>query len=245
MFGKKKAKTKVFGVPLAESVLANRASTASNLVADVVYDVINYLEKHGIVFFFFFFSSGSEPGGADFLGMEGIYRVPGRQSRLEALRDSYDKGKPIDLEKGMEDPFTCADLLLLYLRSLPEPLLPQPMAADMEAAGDNLSALKSALFRLPAPNRLLLALVVSLQKKPCCSWLFWFFFVLKKLFCLFFFVLKKLFCLFFFFFFFPSTGTTCSPGRCSRGLQQNGPQKRGDSLCALALLLAPRLFGAG
>jgi hypothetical protein len=91
--------------------------------------------------------------------MEGIYRVPGRQSRLEALRDSYDKGKPIDFEKQMEDPFTCADLLLLYLRSLPEPLVPQPMASEMEAAGENLSALKSVLFRLPAPNRLLLSLI--------------------------------------------------------------------------------------
>jgi hypothetical protein len=107
--------------------------------------------------------------------MEGIYRVPGRQSRLEALRDSYDKGnsrerrkekkkkkkkrkkkkkkgrrrrrrsptnqtdlclgKPIEFEAKMEDPFTCADLLLLYLRSLPEPLVPQPMAGDLESLG--------------------------------------------------------------------------------------------------------------
>jgi hypothetical protein len=35
----------------------------------------------------------------------------------------------------MEDPFTCADLLLLYLRSLPEPLIPQPMAGDLESLG--------------------------------------------------------------------------------------------------------------
>jgi hypothetical protein len=47
MFGKKKVKPKVFGVTLAESVLGNKPATAGNLVADVVYDVINYLEKHG------------------------------------------------------------------------------------------------------------------------------------------------------------------------------------------------------
>ncbi len=91
--------------------------------------------------------------------MEGIYRVSGRQSRLEALRESYDKGKPIDFEAKMEDPFTCADLLLLFLRSLPEPLLPQPMAGELEAAGDNLPLVKSLLFKLPAPNRILLSLV--------------------------------------------------------------------------------------
>jgi hypothetical protein len=33
---------------------------------------------------------------AEFYKFEGIYRVPGRQSRLEALRDSYDKGKEVD-----------------------------------------------------------------------------------------------------------------------------------------------------
>jgi hypothetical protein len=91
--------------------------------------------------------------------MEGIYRVPGRQSRLEALRDSYDKGKPVDFEARMEDPFTCADLLLLFLRSLPEPLVPQPVSAELEGAGDNLSAVKSLLFRLPPPNRVLLSLI--------------------------------------------------------------------------------------
>ncbi len=75
MFGARKGKkTKVFAVPLAESVLANRAS-GSAIVADVVTDVLAYLEKH------------------EFYKFEGIYRVPGRQSRLEALRESYDKGE--------------------------------------------------------------------------------------------------------------------------------------------------------
>lgn len=75
MFGARKGKkTKVFAVPLAESVLANRPN-GSTIVADVVTDVLAYLEKH------------------EFYKFEGIYRVPGRQSRLEALRESYDKGE--------------------------------------------------------------------------------------------------------------------------------------------------------
>lgn len=53
MFGKKKGKSKVFGVSLCDSVLSNK-STSNHLVADIVYDVIGYLEKHGKGFFFFF-----------------------------------------------------------------------------------------------------------------------------------------------------------------------------------------------
>jgi hypothetical protein len=43
---KGKKKTKVFGVPLAESTGFNR-STDSPYVASVVTDVLMYLEKHG------------------------------------------------------------------------------------------------------------------------------------------------------------------------------------------------------
>jgi hypothetical protein len=41
MFSSKKKKTKVFGVPLAESV------GVGDVVASVVTDVVLYLEKHG------------------------------------------------------------------------------------------------------------------------------------------------------------------------------------------------------
>lgn len=92
--------------------------------------------------------------------MEGIYRVPGRQSRLEALRESYDKGRPIELEAKMEDPFTCADLLLLFLRSMSEPLFPQPAAGVLEAAGDDLESVRAAFLQLPCVNQVLLSLIV-------------------------------------------------------------------------------------
>lgn len=95
--------------------------------------------------------------------MEGIYRVPGRQSRLEALRESYDKGKPIEFEAKMEDPFTCADLMLLFLRTLPEQLIPQSVSPLFDAAVERppgeLDTLRDLIVQLPVHNRALLKLV--------------------------------------------------------------------------------------
>ena len=48
MFGKtKKSKSKVFAVPLAESILSNKPGDM--IVASIVTDVVQYLEKHGML----------------------------------------------------------------------------------------------------------------------------------------------------------------------------------------------------
>lgn len=89
--------------------------------------------------------------------------MPGRQSRLEALKESYDKGKPIEFEAKMEDPFTCADLLLLFLRTLPEQLIPPSVSPLFDAAVDGgspeLKVLRDLLVQLPVHNRAVLKLV--------------------------------------------------------------------------------------
>ena len=47
MFKKKPARSRVFGVPLLEAAQSNRSASQGSIVADIVVDVITYLEKHG------------------------------------------------------------------------------------------------------------------------------------------------------------------------------------------------------
>lgn len=53
----------------------------------------------------------------------GIFRLPGQASQIQALRDLYDSGSQQDFRES-EDVHTVASLLKLYLRELPEPVIP-------------------------------------------------------------------------------------------------------------------------
>lgn len=53
----------------------------------------------------------------------GIFRLPGQASRIHALKDLYDSGSQEDFSSS-EDVHTVASLLKLYLRELPEPVVP-------------------------------------------------------------------------------------------------------------------------
>ncbi len=53
----------------------------------------------------------------------GIFRLPGQASQIQCLKDLYDSGSQQDFT-GPEDVHTVASLLKLYLRELPEPVVP-------------------------------------------------------------------------------------------------------------------------
>lgn len=53
----------------------------------------------------------------------GIFRLPGQASRIQAMKEVYDSGSQEDFS-SMEDVHTVASLLKLYLRELPEPVVP-------------------------------------------------------------------------------------------------------------------------
>lgn len=53
----------------------------------------------------------------------GIFRLPGQASRIQALKDLHDLGTQEDFS-STEDVHTVASLLKLYLRELPEPVVP-------------------------------------------------------------------------------------------------------------------------
>lgn len=53
----------------------------------------------------------------------GIFRLPGQASRIQALKETYDQGCQADFAPS-EDVHTVASMLKLYLRELPEPVIP-------------------------------------------------------------------------------------------------------------------------
>jgi hypothetical protein len=69
-----------------------------------------------------------------FLGLscEGIYRISGVKSKIQALKDSYNKGRPVYLCE--HEPNIVASLLKQYLRELPEPVLTTALMPKFEEA---------------------------------------------------------------------------------------------------------------
>ncbi len=89
---------KVFGAPL------NRvcAQYGKNGLPMVVVSCINKLRKH--------------------LSKEGLFRIPGNNTQVIALKQKYDYGETVDLNDSPPD--DVAGLLKLYLRDMPQPLVP-------------------------------------------------------------------------------------------------------------------------
>ncbi|ORX83350.1 RhoGAP-domain-containing protein [Anaeromyces robustus] len=113
IFTKKDKKRAVFGVPLVNSleyafVYIDPSEKCSNKkIPIVVYECINFLRKNG-------------------LSKEGIFRVNGSERRinnsLKIFNETAGYGFGYDFD-GM-NVFDVASLLKLYLRQLPEPLIP-------------------------------------------------------------------------------------------------------------------------
>ncbi|XP_067455943.1 protein FAM13B isoform X2 [Thunnus thynnus] len=101
--GSSASTTRVFGVPLEE---VTRTHTISgHEVPALVKDIVDYIEEHG------------------HLDLEGLFLVNGNAERVDWLRQRYDSGEEVELEKEA-DLASAVSLLRLFLQELPEPVIP-------------------------------------------------------------------------------------------------------------------------
>ncbi|CAK6971707.1 protein FAM13B isoform X3 [Scomber scombrus] len=101
--GSSASTTQVFGVPLEE---VTRTHTISgHEVPALVKDIVDYIEEHG------------------HLDLEGLFLVNGNAERVDWLRQRYDSGEEVELEKEA-DLASAVSLLRLFLQELPEPVIP-------------------------------------------------------------------------------------------------------------------------
>lgn len=70
----------------------------------------------------------------DHLTTPGLFRKAPKHSLLNQLRDAYDRGHPVDIARWPDSTSLAASLLKLYLRSLPDPLVPPFLYDRLQAA---------------------------------------------------------------------------------------------------------------
>ncbi|XP_031158638.1 protein FAM13B isoform X4 [Sander lucioperca] len=158
--GSSASTTRVFGVPLEE---VTRTHTISgHEVPALVKHIVDYIEEHG------------------HLDLEGLFLVNGNAERVDWLRQRYDSGEEVELEKEA-DLASVVSLLRLFLQELPEPVIPTAIQGhilqlhqDYSNEEDLCRNLKYLLQQLPQLNYGLLrflcrflASVASLQQE---SW---------------------------------------------------------------------------
>jgi RalA-binding protein 1 len=139
---KLKKDSAVFGVTVEVAIQRSTLGTDQLELPTVFRQCIDFLEEHGV-------------------NHQGVYRLPGVKSKVEELKSHFDKGEVVDLSE--QDPNTVASLLKLYLRELPEPLIPH---SSLSGRIDNIfdlseeeqsEILREVVDTLQTPNRLLLS----------------------------------------------------------------------------------------
>ncbi|XP_059179463.1 ralA-binding protein 1-like [Physella acuta] len=134
----------IFGVPLATAVERNKSHDGIELPA-IVRECIDYIEECG-------------------LACEGIYRISGVKSKVQHLKDCYNRQQPVHLFE--HEPNIVASLLKQFLRDLPEPVLTTALMPKFEEASTYKSNKKKVegfsklINDLPTCNRLLLSWMI-------------------------------------------------------------------------------------
>ncbi|NXA00967.1 RHG25 protein, partial [Nesospiza acunhae] len=109
----------VFGQCLAQT-MAQEQRFGQHLVPMVVQKSAEFILEHGVA-------------------EEGIFRLPGQDSLVRQLRDAFDAGERPSFSRDT-DVHTVASLLKLYLRELPEPVVPWLQYEDFLLCGQALEA---------------------------------------------------------------------------------------------------------
>nr|XP_020665322.1 rho GTPase-activating protein 22 [Pogona vitticeps] len=108
----------IFGQRLEETVQYEK-KYGQHLAPLLVEQCVDFIRKHGLM-------------------EEGLFRMPGQANLVKELQDSFDSGeKP--LFDSHTDVHTVASLLKLYLRELPEPVIPFTRYEDFLSCGQLLS----------------------------------------------------------------------------------------------------------
>nr|XP_008123814.1 PREDICTED: rho GTPase-activating protein 25 [Anolis carolinensis] len=147
----------VFGQQLAET-MAYEQRFGPHLVPILVEKCAGFIRDHG-------------------LREEGIFRLPGQDNLVKQLRDAFDAGERPSFGQDT-DVHTVASLLKLYLRELPEPVVPRSQYEDFLLCGQILAAnetkggqlLVKQLGLLPRDNYNLLSYICRfLHEIDLCS----------------------------------------------------------------------------
>ncbi|KAK4046435.1 hypothetical protein OIO90_006567 [Microbotryomycetes sp. JL221] len=127
----------LFGV----SLMDYHATHPEMLVPLIVQRSIAFIDTHGLL-------------------TEGIYRVSGKQTTVQQLVHMIERNEKDFYFDPREDPATVAGVLKLYLRQLPQPLFPFPLADRLSVSNDilkdyptSVSSLQRRLRRLSPPNQ--------------------------------------------------------------------------------------------
>lgn len=107
------------------------------------------------------------------LDLEGLFLVNGNAERVDWLRQRYDSGEEVELEKEA-DLASAVSLLRLFLQELPEPVIPTEIQRHILQLHQGVCPLL-----LPHP-------VSSAHSTVCVALLYPFFFILYPLFSFFF-----------------------------------------------------------
>uniref|UniRef100_A0A8C3QMA0 Rho GTPase activating protein 25 n=1 Tax=Cyanoderma ruficeps TaxID=181631 RepID=A0A8C3QMA0_9PASS len=109
----------VFGQHLAET-MAYEQNLGQHQVPILVQKSTEFIREHG-------------------MGEEGIFRLPGQDNLVRQLRDAFDAGERPSFNRDT-DVHTVASLFKLYLRELPEPVVPWLQYEDFLLCGQALEA---------------------------------------------------------------------------------------------------------
>ncbi|XP_077162186.1 rho GTPase-activating protein 25 isoform X2 [Paroedura picta] len=109
----------VFGQQLVETMVYEQRF-GQHQVPILVEKCAEFIKKHG-------------------LNEEGIFRLPGQDNLVKQLRDAFDAGERPSFDQET-DVHTVASLFKLYLRELPEPVIPWTQYEDFLLCGQLLTA---------------------------------------------------------------------------------------------------------
>lgn len=129
----------VFGVPLKE-VLARERTRIPRIVASCV----SFLTRHA-------------------LDSPGLFRLSGSSSAVNRLKETFDRGEVVDFDKEEHDYDSCAGVLKLYLRQLPEPPITFELYnafLDVANKADAAERMAQLVRQLPDANRALLCVLL-------------------------------------------------------------------------------------
>ncbi|NWS77320.1 RHG25 protein, partial [Crotophaga sulcirostris] len=142
----------VFGQRLAET-MAYEQKFGQHQVPILVQKCAEFIQEHG-------------------MSEEGIFRLPGQDNLVKQLRDAFDAGERPSFDRDT-DVHTVASLLKLYLRELPEPVVPWMQYEDFLLCGQVLDVderkghqeLLKQLSLLPRDNYNLLSYICRFLHK--------------------------------------------------------------------------------